>query len=112
MLLGMKRVLVTGGAGFIGSNFLHWLARNTDASWTVLDSLTYAGNLASFEGLPSERHAFVEGSVADLDLVSELVEAQTWWFILLLNPTTTTHWMRRVLLSIRISWGRSMCCRR
>ena len=75
MLLGMKRVLVTGGAGFIGSNFLHWLARNTDASWTVLDSLTYAGNLASFEGLPSERHAFVEGSVADLDLVSELVEA-------------------------------------
>ena len=75
MLLGMKRVLVTGGAGFIGSNFLDWLARNTDASWTVLDSLTYAGNLASFEGLPSERHAFVEGSVADLDLVSELVEA-------------------------------------
>lgn len=75
MLAHMERVLVTGGAGFIGSNFAHWLAKNTDVSWTVLDALTYAGNLASLEGLPVERHAFVEGSVVDSELVSELVEA-------------------------------------
>ena len=48
----MTSRLVTGGAGFIGSNFVHWALANTDASVTVLDAMTYAGNEASLEGLP------------------------------------------------------------
>ena len=43
--------LVTGGAGFIGSNFVHHLMANTDATVTVLDKLTYAGHRASLDGL-------------------------------------------------------------
>ena len=54
------RILVTGGAGFIGSNFVHHLIEHTDHTVTVLDKLTYAGNLASLEGLPAElRRAFL-----------------------------------------------------
>ncbi|MGN6197341.1 NAD-dependent epimerase/dehydratase family protein, partial [Humibacter sp.] len=44
------KILVTGGAGFIGSNFVHYLLDNTDHDVTVLDKLTYAGNLASLDG--------------------------------------------------------------
>ncbi|KEP72280.1 hypothetical protein HR12_47445, partial [Microbacterium sp. SUBG005] len=47
--------LVTGGAGFIGSNFVHHVIAHTDHSVTVLDKLTYAGNEASLAGLPEDR---------------------------------------------------------
>lgn len=70
----MMRLLVTGGAGFIGSNFVHYVVDHTDHHVTVLDKLTYAGNLASLEGLPDDRVAFVRGDVADVTLVDELVE--------------------------------------
>ena len=66
------RILVTGGAGFIGSNFVHHLIEHTDHTVTVLDKLTYAGNLASLEGLPAERYSFVKGDIADAELVDEL----------------------------------------
>ncbi len=66
------RILVTGGAGFIGSNFVHHLIEHTDHTVTVLDKLTYAGNLASLDGLPAERFAFVQGDIADAALVDEL----------------------------------------
>ncbi|MBN9139590.1 MAG: dTDP-glucose 4,6-dehydratase [Micrococcales bacterium] len=66
------RILVTGGAGFIGSNFVHHLVEHTDHTVTVLDKLTYAGNLASIDGLPAERVAFVRGDIADAGLVDEL----------------------------------------
>jgi len=66
------RILVTGGAGFIGSNFVHHLIEHTDHTVTVLDKLTYAGNLASLEGLPENRYAFVKGDIADAALVDEL----------------------------------------
>ena len=49
----MANILVTGGAGFIGSNFVHYVTENTDHHVTVLDSLTYAGNLASLAGVPA-----------------------------------------------------------
>jgi len=66
------RLLVTGGAGFIGSNFVHHIVEHTDHTVTVLDALTYAGNRASLTGLPSERVAFVHGDVTDAALVDEL----------------------------------------
>lgn len=69
------RLLVTGGAGFIGSNFVHYVVDHTDHHVTVLDKLTYAGNLASLEGLPLDRVAFVRGDITDAPLVDELVRS-------------------------------------
>ena len=68
----MARLLVTGGAGFIGSNFVHHVVEHTDHHVTVLDALTYAGNRASLAGLPEERVAFVKGDITDAPLVDEL----------------------------------------
>ncbi len=69
----MQRLLVTGGAGFIGSNFVHYVLENTEDHVTVLDKLTYAGNLESLQGLPQERFSFVQGDIADAGLVDGLV---------------------------------------
>ncbi len=65
----MQKLLVTGGAGFIGSNFVHYVMEHTDNHVTVLDKLTYAGNLASIKGLPRDRFTFVKGDIADAELV-------------------------------------------
>ena len=67
------RLLVTGGAGFIGSNFVHHVVEHTDHHVTVLDKLTYAGNRASIAGLPGDRVEFRLGDVCDADVVDELV---------------------------------------
>lgn len=67
------RLLVTGGAGFIGSNFVHYVIEHTDHDVTVLDKLTYAGNRASLDGLPEERVRFVQGDIADAAVVEALV---------------------------------------
>lgn len=69
----MARLLVTGGAGFIGSNFVHHVIQNTDHHVTVLDKLTYAGNRASLSGIPSVRLKFVQGDIADPEVVDPLV---------------------------------------
>jgi len=67
------KVLITGGAGFIGSNFVHrTLATRPEADVTVLDALTYAGSMASLAGV-QDRIRFVEGDVADRDTVDSLV---------------------------------------
>ncbi|MEV4579450.1 dTDP-glucose 4,6-dehydratase [Nonomuraea jabiensis] len=63
----MTRILVTGGAGFIGSHFVHNLH---DVYVTVLDKLTYAGNRANLEGV---RHEFVHGDICDADLLRSVV---------------------------------------
>ena len=68
-----RRLLVTGGAGFIGANMVHWLVANTDAQVVVLDKLTYAGNKASLAGLPAERVELVVGDICDAALVDHLV---------------------------------------
>lgn len=68
----MTRLLVTGGAGFIGSNFVHHVVAHTDAHVTVLDKLTYAGNRASLAGLPADRVELVVGDIADAALVDAL----------------------------------------
>jgi dTDP-glucose 4,6-dehydratase len=70
----MGQILVTGGAGFIGSNFVHFLVENTDHTVTVLDKLTYAGNIESLAGLPSNRVALVQGDIADAAVVEGLVK--------------------------------------
>lgn len=64
--------LVTGGAGFIGSNFVHTLVNTTDHTVTVLDKLTYAGNPASLAGLPEQRVRLVPGDICDAELVDRL----------------------------------------
>ncbi|MER7557760.1 dTDP-glucose 4,6-dehydratase [Nocardioides sp. NPDC126508] len=69
----MRRILVTGGAGFIGSNFVHHLVASTDAYVTVLDKLTYASSEASLAGLPEDRVRLVVGDIADASVVEPLV---------------------------------------
>ena len=67
------RIIVTGGAGFIGSNFVHWVVRTRpDVHVTVLDKLTYAGNLDNLQGIPEDRMTFVKGDICDAGLVDGL----------------------------------------
>lgn len=68
----MSKLLVTGGAGFIGSNFVHHVVSHTDHDIIVLDALTYAGNLASLSSLPEDRVTFVKGDITDVALVDRL----------------------------------------
>jgi dTDP-glucose 4,6-dehydratase len=68
------QLLVTGAAGFIGSNFVHyWLERHPDDHVVALDLLTYAGNKANLDGV-EEATDFVEGDIADLELDRRLLE--------------------------------------
>jgi len=69
----MTRLLVTGGAGFIGSNFVHHVVSHTDFHVTVLDALTYAGNTESIQSVLGDRVEFVYGNIGDADLVNQLV---------------------------------------
>ncbi|GAA1131410.1 dTDP-glucose 4,6-dehydratase [Citricoccus alkalitolerans] len=69
----MSTFLVTGGAGFIGSNFIRYVLESTDHRVIVLDKLTYAGNRSSLEGLPANRMTFMQGDIADLGLLDELM---------------------------------------
>ncbi len=69
----MDKILVTGGAGFIGSNFVHHLVANTDVQVTVLDKLTYAASRESLAALPEERVRLVGGDIADAEVVDPLV---------------------------------------
>ncbi|MFL6436213.1 MAG: dTDP-glucose 4,6-dehydratase [Terriglobales bacterium] len=67
-------ILVTGGAGFIGSNFVLQAARKTGQTVVNLDKLTYAGNLRNLESLQSSpQHRFVCGDICDKELVNELL---------------------------------------
>jgi dTDP-glucose 4,6-dehydratase len=69
-----KRVLVTGGAGFIPSNFIHHLLAKTPYEVVSLDALTYAGNLDNLSGAMShERLSFVHGDIRDAELVRDVV---------------------------------------
>lgn len=71
----MKNVLVTGGAGFIGSNFVRYLLSTEPEVHIInLDALTYAGSLENLKDLPAPtRHTFVEGDICDRPLVDELL---------------------------------------
>ncbi len=68
-----QRIIVTGAAGFIGSNFVHWVVRNVpDVEVCVLDKLTYAGNPENLAGLPEDRVRLVVGDICDEELVDSL----------------------------------------
>lgn len=68
-----KNIIVTGGAGFIGSNFVHYVYENfPDVHVTVLDKLTYAGNRANIEEILGDRVELVVGDIADAELVDKL----------------------------------------
>jgi dTDP-D-glucose 4,6-dehydratase len=70
-------ILVTGGAGFIGSNFVLFLLANSDVAALNFDKLTYAGNLHNLDSVQAEaRHRFVHGDICDRELVRSLFEAE------------------------------------
>jgi len=91
----MVNVLVTGGAGFIGSNFVrHALAAHGDWKVTTLDKLTYAGRLENLEGvLDHPRHEFVKGDVADPSVAAPLVTASD----IVVHFAAETHVDRSIL---------------
>ena len=69
-----KNIIVTGGCGFIGSNFVHYVVNNhPEVHVTVLDKLTYAGNKENIAGLPEDRVELVVGDVCDKELLDKLV---------------------------------------
>lgn len=69
----MKRILVTGGAGFIGANFVRYMTAHSEVEIVVVDSLTYAGNPESLRGLPENRVHLRIGDITDAALIDELV---------------------------------------
>ena len=76
----MKNILVTGGAGFIGGNFIHYLLGNRpDCHITCLDALTYAGNLETLKSvLEDSRLRFVHGDITDREAVYHLFEEENF----------------------------------
>jgi dTDP-glucose 4,6-dehydratase len=74
----VSRLLVTGGAGFIGSNFVHyWLREHPSDRVVVLDALTYAGNLANLQPVSNNpQYRFVRGDIADRELVESLLRQE------------------------------------
>jgi dTDP-glucose 4,6-dehydratase len=74
------RVLVTGGAGFIGSNFVRYMLETyPDTAVTVLDKLTYAGNLDNLRDVADDpRYRFVQGDICDAEAVTEAMEGCDW----------------------------------
>lgn len=94
------RLLVTGGAGFIGSNFVRWIlereGRDTgDHRVVVLDALTYAGNLENLAGLGEPGFRFVRGDIRDYDLVLSLLREER--IDALINFAAETHVDRSIL---------------
>src|SRR5215211_5431493 len=69
------RLFVTGGAGFIGSNYVHWVLGHSEDSVTVFDALTYAGNLDNLRDLDGNpRYTFVKGDITDREAVRAAME--------------------------------------
>lgn len=80
----MKSALVTGGAGFIGSNFIkHMIERHSEWLFVNLDALTYAGNLENLKNVEnSNNHVFVNGDIMDRTLVSTLFEKYNFDYVI------------------------------
>src|SRR6266545_3131431 len=91
----MKTILVTGGCGFIGSNFVRLVSANTD--WRVInfDKLTYAGNLENVADLYHERIRFVQGDICDRTLVERILKEEKPWAVV--NFAAESHVDRSIL---------------
>jgi len=91
----MKTILVTGGCGFIGSNFVRLLSDETDWRIVNLDKLTYAGNLANIADAPRDRVRFVQGDICDQALVRQLINEEKPWAVV--NFAAESHVDRSIL---------------
>ena len=80
----MKKYLITGCAGFIGSNFVYYMLKKYDDILLVnLDKLTYAGNLENLKGVEGDpRHVFVQGDICDKELVASLFEKYDFDYVI------------------------------
>lgn len=93
----MENVLITGGAGFIGSNFVHYvLAKYPDCKVVVFDKLTYAGNLDNLQDVADDpRYHFVRGDICDTELVQQVIQEHEIQSIV--NFAADTHVDRSIL---------------
>ncbi|MCF7917480.1 dTDP-glucose 4,6-dehydratase [Candidatus Gracilibacteria bacterium] len=86
----MKKILITGGAGFIGSNFIHHVLENRDYHIVNLDKLTYAGNLENLRDIQSHpKYRFIQGDIADGKFINALFETEK--FDGVINFAAETH---------------------
>jgi dTDP-glucose 4,6-dehydratase len=97
--MGTKTLLVTGGAGFIGTNFIrHILATRPDWRIVNLDALTYAGNLANFQDFSTSlanRHRFIHGNIRDANLLAQLFSQER--FDIVVHFAAESHVDRSIL---------------
>jgi len=91
------RILITGGAGFIGSNFIrYWINKHSDDKIINLDVLSYAGNLENLKDIEnSKNYKFVKGDICDTELVNDLVKN----IDLIVNFAAETHVDRSIMRS-------------
>lgn len=94
-LSDMKTILVTGGCGFIGSNFVRLLDTRGDYRVINLDKLTYAGNLENVAGVAGERHRFVMGDICDGPLLVRVLGEEKPWAVV--NFAAESHVDRSIL---------------
>jgi dTDP-glucose 4,6-dehydratase len=91
----MTTIVVTGGCGFIGSNFIRLLCAETDWRIINLDKLTYAGNLENLADFPTSRAQFVRGDICDAVLVRKILEEEKPWAVV--NFAAESHVDRSIL---------------
>lgn len=71
----MKTILVTGGAGFIGSNFIKMINKNHDYNIINIDTLTYAGNLENLKDIDNKsNYIFIKADIQDRDKIDEILK--------------------------------------